>query len=139
RPAAEGSIIHLVVFFIRRPVADVPAVDFYQALFQGQLQDALAEKAVKDLGKQRENIEANVAHANHDTTRRPLSLPSPKRREGASANAVRESYVAAGAACLAAAASAACCSAFFKYFLNSTAHFSDGKAPTRSQCFTRSG
>src|SRR5262249_43814277 len=38
-----------------------------------------------------------------------------------------------------AASAAACSSAFFMYFLKSTAHFSDGSAPTPIQYLMRSG
>ena len=59
RSPSVGSVIDRLVP-IRRPIADVPQAHVHQLLLDGQLEQALLQVAVKQLGEQTEYIESHL-------------------------------------------------------------------------------
>lgn len=56
--AAEGPVVDALVLALG-PVADVPQMNLDQAVIEGELQEALAEVAVKDLREQGEDVKSH--------------------------------------------------------------------------------
>ena len=101
--AAERPVIDALVLALR-PVADVPQVNLDQPVLKRQFQQALRQIALENLRKQGQHIEAHGDQA---------------------VGAVGSAGVGGAAA--------ACFCIFLRYFLSSTATFSDGSAPTLDQ------